>query len=396
VDETRLLRVEASPGEAHRRARPVRRARQEPHKFYLPLARSDCQIVLTFRDETIVVIESGPAFDASVWKLLSEEVAQSIGDRPPKVGREYSFSSFRVAGSWRGTRSGVQILPPPDHAPRAPVETAEHPFILEFPLQATDYWPHTNYRRMREHRNLTRLLNVLLVGSTCVQLPRSAHFWASVPSAEGSEIKWVQQIYFAKLGDLVIAELSPPAGEELDQMETAQYYTEVGRDGRGLCVPSDLDESICLYQRLGETYRAKFDRAAFWMDMASRQWSMSVSSSFASLISAAEALTERGAIHRVHCEKCLDTRQHEVPGATERFRAFFERYAPGASLGVRRAEMYGLRSGVLHGSKLLQLDRSLQFGWDPPGSNQLELYGELSGLMRMAARNWLKEPGTDT
>jgi hypothetical protein len=51
-----------------------------------------------------------------------------------KIGRDYSFSGFRVAGSWRGDRSGLQILPPPEQAPRAPVEIAEHPFILEFPV----------------------------------------------------------------------------------------------------------------------------------------------------------------------------------------------------------------------------------------------------------------------
>src|ERR1700674_1453166 len=53
---------------------------------------------------------------------------------PQKVGREFSFNTFRVGGWWRGERSGVQILPPPEGAPRAPVEIADHPFILEFPI----------------------------------------------------------------------------------------------------------------------------------------------------------------------------------------------------------------------------------------------------------------------
>src|ERR1700730_2964315 len=47
------------------------------------------------------------------------------------------------------------------------------------------------------------------------------------------------------------------------------------------------------------------------------------------------SLTERGSIHRVYCETCKADSQHEVPGATERFHAFFEKYAPGESLRER-------------------------------------------------------------
>jgi hypothetical protein len=38
---------------------------------------------------------------------------------------------------------------------------------------------------MREHRNLTLLLNVLLAGRTSLQPRRSDHFWASVPCEDG-------------------------------------------------------------------------------------------------------------------------------------------------------------------------------------------------------------------
>jgi hypothetical protein len=104
---------------------------KNPNKFYLPLARSACRIALTFHDKKITAIEPGPAFDGVEWARISEEIEQSILDGLPKIGREYSFSSLRVTGSWRGKRSGVQILPPPDNAPHADLEIADHPFILE-------------------------------------------------------------------------------------------------------------------------------------------------------------------------------------------------------------------------------------------------------------------------
>jgi hypothetical protein len=221
-----------------------------PNKLYLPPAGSSCRIGLTFRDKKLIAIEPGPAFDAVEWERVSEEIEKSILAGPPKVGREYSFSSFRVLGSWRGDCSGVQILPPPDDAPRAPVEMAEHPFILEFPIKASDFWPVTKHRRLREHRKLTLLLNVLLAGRTSFQSRRVEHFWAILSRDNNSfETKWVQQSFFAKLGAVVINDLSPPAGEQLEEVESNKYYTQVER-GRGLRVPTDLDESICCYLAL--------------------------------------------------------------------------------------------------------------------------------------------------
>jgi len=72
------------------------------NKPYLPLAGSSCRIGLTFRDKKIVAIEPGPAFDAAEWERASEEIEKSILAGPVKVGREHSFSSFRVLGSWQG------------------------------------------------------------------------------------------------------------------------------------------------------------------------------------------------------------------------------------------------------------------------------------------------------
>lgn len=390
-----------------------------PNKFYLPLAGSSCRIALTFRKKKIVAIEPGQAFDAAEWDRVRDEIEKSTLVGPMKIGREYSFSSFRVLGSWQGERSGVQILPAPDDAPRAHVEMAEHPFIIEFPIKPSNYWQVTNHRRMRVHRNLTLLLNVLLAGRTSLQSLQSEYFWAGLPryhdrqqnkwsqkvrqfffwwsryppnaSMIDYESRWVQQFFFAKLGRAVIDELSPPAAEQLEEVEPQEYYTTVGHDGRGLRVPTDLDESICCYTVLSAEKRAKFDRATFWMDMASRQWTISVSSSFASLVSAVESLTDRGTTHQVYCDECKVHCQHEVPGATERFRAFFEKYAPSAALLSRRSKMYSLRSGILHGSELMQLDQDLAFGYDPPWWNERELHEELWGLTHIALRNWLKE-----
>lgn len=347
-----------------------------PNTFYLPLAGSACQIKLTFSNrKEIVSIEPGPAFDEAQWEQIVQEVERT---GPYRVGRDCSFSSYRVTGSWRGKRSGVQILPPPADAPLAPVEMAEHPFILEFPVKVSERWPITNFRRLREHRQLTFLLNALLAGRTTIQPRRPRHLWA-IANEEGAsqEVKWVQEFYFTKFGKVMQDELSQPDAEALEEVDPEAYYETVGHDGRGLRVPTDLDESICCYMGLSKANRDKFGRASFWTQMASRQWTDSLSASFASLAIAIESLAESGRTERA-----------------AKFRNFIEQYAPGASLEDRRREMYGLRSDILHGSGLMEMDQDTHFGWGPPEQKEMDLMNELWGLTSMAMRNWLKNPST--
>jgi hypothetical protein len=229
-------------------------------------------------------------------------------------------------------------------------------------------------------------------------LPRRAEFfWASVPKVDGgSDVRWVQRYFAADLGESVTVELSPPASELLEVIDPEKYYTTIGHDARPLRVPADLDRSICLYQQLSQVDRGKFDRAAFWFDMASRYWDVSVSSSFASLVSAIESLTGRGTTHRAYCERCKTYLNHEVPSTTERFRAIIEKHAPGAALKSRRTKMYTLRSRILHGSELMQIDEDLAFGWDPPWWNQREMHDELWRTTRLVLRNWLRDPSEKT
>ncbi len=360
--------------------------------LYIPLARDKCKVALTYKGTKIIAIRPGMAFDRSEWERICAEIEMSLLDGPRKVGRGISFNTFRVEGWWRGERSGVQILPPPDGAPRARFEIADHPFILEFPIAVAsdDLWEITNHRRRREHQRLTQLLNLLLVGNSKFLPARSRHFWAQVQPLGEPEIKWVQEYYFAQFGDVVADELSSPVGDKLREIESQKYYREIGHDGSGLRVPDDLDDLICRYQSLPSTLRAKFDRATYWMRIASRQWEDSMSASFASLVSAAEALTDKGSKHILYCDTCKKEYPHDAPGPTENFQNFFERYAPDPGLKQRRNEMYRMRSMILHGSELMQLDQDRAFGWDPPWWNERELHSELWSLIRIAARNWLK------
>jgi hypothetical protein len=349
-----------------------------PARFYLPLAREQCRVVLTYRDRQIVSVEPGPAFDAARWEVIAEEIETSVLTGPMKVGRDYSFAGHRVQGYWRGERSGVQILPPHPDAPLVPYEMGEHPFILEFPVQEARLWPITNHRRLRHHRDLTLVLNALLRSRITLQPHRSHHCWGCIhrPGA-GAETLWVQNAYFAPLGECMRDAPSPLTEERLTVIESDVYYTQLmGIDGQGLRVPSDLDDSICRYLDLAPDGRRAFDRAAYWLDIASHQWHLSMSASFAAIVSAVESLGDRAL------------------RPMRRFHDFFERYAAGATLADRRNRMYDLRSGILHGSDLMELDRDRFFGWDPPSEDESDLLRELWTVTGTAVRNWLRNPPT--
>lgn len=351
-------------------------AAADPVPFYLPLAGDKCQVKLLFAGgKRLVAIEPGPAFDPVRWSKVECDVARS---GIPMFGRDITFSSFRVVGSWRGKDSGIQILPAPVTAPVAPVELAEHAFILEFPMVASDDHQISNYRRRQTHRELTMLLNVLLVGRTSSHVGLARHLWAIVPGEDPGldRVKWVQEFYFADIGEIWQKEPSTPSEVAIAELEPEKYYATVGHDGGPLRVPADLDNSICTYLELrkNEALRKKFEIAAFWMDMASRQWTLSFSASFASLAIACEALGER------------------TLRPTARFTNFIERYAPGGSLAAQRTAMYGLRSDIMHGSGLIEMDQGTDIGWAPPEQGQKDLLEVLWGLARVAIRNWINDP----
>lgn len=55
------------------------------------------------------------------------------------------------------------------------------------------------------------------------------------------------------------------------------------------------------------------------------------------------------------------------------------------------SKMYALRSGILHGSSLMQMDQDIAFGFNPLDFNEAELHRELWSITRLALRNWLKK-----
>lgn len=274
------------------------------NRLYLPQAGKTSRLALSFKGNRISAVERGADFDADEWSRISTTIHALLNSPPDKIGRDIAFSGKPVTGWWRGAKSGVQIRPPPVGAPTPPPnENAEHPFILEFPLHSDAELGVTFLPR--ERTKLVRLLNVLLSVRVNDVPQRNESVWANTGLESNQNCyAWLKRSYFADIGQVLADALSPPDCEPLAVIAPDAYYSALGRDANPLRVPSDLDESICRYRELGPADREKFDRALFWLDVASRQWTTSMSASFASLVSAIESLTERGSKHRVYCGEC--------------------------------------------------------------------------------------------
>jgi len=351
--------------------------------------------VLQYEGKEVASVARGAACTRDEWSQLPAVFADVLLKGTPRIGRETSFCYLRVDAHWTGPDSRVQILPPVDTWPKAPQEYAEHPFVLEFPVLESSSWSVTNHRRIREHRRLTLLLNLLLATRTNAQLNRAEGLWALDPSSSGGDLraKWLQRGFLEPIGQIIQQDLTPCRGPGLEEIDAAAYYEKVlGIDGKPLRVPTDLDRSITVYGALTADTRRILDRSLYWLDIAARQPSWSAS--FTALVTAVESLTTRGAQHQLHCPICNRQVHHESPGPTERFRAFFETYAPGEGLRKDRTLMYEMRSRIVHGGDVMEIDFDPSHFWTPPDWSEREVARELWRVTRVALRNWLRTHGT--
>jgi hypothetical protein len=312
----------------------------EKSALYIPLYGT-CKLILRFKENRVSNIERGAHFDETEWNAVSAELDALIDAHTDEFGRAIVFSGRRVDGFWRGAHSGVQILPSPEGAPTLPQEIGQHPFVLEIPLTSDPEWTVKNRRRMREHRKIALLLNVLLRGRISCETRQTRFTWATTmrtpvrnvgaveiggvgPGDAWHRVEWVQCSYMADIGAIFADAPSEARTNPLKVLPVDEYYGGRGQADRGLCVPADLDESICAYKRLPRRQRERFDRALFWLDLASEYWPISMSSSFASLVSAVESLIQRGEVHKLRCNDCDKSFDHDVPESEpNRGRRFF-------------------------------------------------------------------------
>lgn len=362
--------------------------------FYLPMAGDTCQIVIKYKNKKINSLLPGKAFDAGRWAEASSLINGLVDGGQKRVGRQIGFSAKRVSGNWRGANSNIQICAPPANAPLPNELIAENPFVLEFPFVQSGISRIDNYRLGREHCRYCRVLNVILFSHIQFHGIRQKKFWAQLWPKDGQpdsvEYRWVQNGYFVDIGEVVAEGHSSPSDPLAMVFSSSVYYLPQTFHGDYLTVPDNLDSLLCNYQSLTLENKEKFDRAAYWFDIAYRQWEISASASYFSLVAAIEALSGKVESDKVKCDQCGIEYKPIASGAIRAFKDFLEKYAQGTGLNGQRNKMYSLRSNIAHGSGLLLLDNEYYFGWDPVSERERDLQWELWRVTKMAMLNWLK------
>jgi hypothetical protein len=355
----------------------------------IPEAGPKCQVKLLFNERGLRDVEKGPAFDHWRWSAISDEISGGLLKGTPKFGRDISFVTARVGGYWTGERSKIQILPMPPGAVDTTVVTADHPFILEFPLRDRGCSEVTNYCRRRDHRQLTLLLNLLLPWNvTTYSSARKEPLWVTVPREGKILPEWLSPGYIADIGHLLLETPSSTASNRLGMYDREEDVRFSGRDD--LIIRSDLDELLCTYKSLPKDSKEILDRSLYWFWQSRRQWSISTSTSVVALVSSIESMLKSEKTHTNYCDICNEEIAHQAPSVGKLFREYLENYATGESNRAARGKMYELRSSIVHGDRIMLIDEEKEFGWDYPSYYQYNVITELWGVARTSLINWLK------
>lgn len=323
-----------------------------------------------------ISLKTGPAFKPSDQeKLKSALDEQVLAEGPLKIARTVLFGRVPVAG-WFRFGDEFQILPVPPEAPRPEQLVGEHPCMLEVAYHGSTGVNIDVIRRMKRVREIELQCALLLVpyvhaASTSV----SFHWVLDFPGGDISAPSRFLQAGYQWPGANVQSETFSATADfpAMAQCNVQAYYASRGvAGGDVLQVPANLSESLGRIGALSAADRKRFLRAAYWYQQSFKVWSTSRSLAFTALVSAIEAM-------------CPPTPQGGRIQQT--FIDFVERHASGIPERDRK-RLYGVRSAISHGGKLLHADE-VAWGLTLQSANEYNDLRLLSSIVRAVLINWL-------
>jgi hypothetical protein len=334
--------------------------------------------------------------DAVLQQLLEDVDADLKNDEIVEYGRSFLFASRPVRGGLRFQAATMQIIPPPDNAPRSNALTAEHPFVLEHPIRAYRT-PELRFRRL--YKNAAEwawILNVFVNGSIRIQGIRPRQMWATRPLQIEEPPFWATELYVVPGFEGVAPHLTEFHGPMAASIAPEIYYGDPRTQMEGgmsldeFSFPSDLDAMVRAFLGLGAEQRRRFLRSAASIYLARGLWDVSISSSFLACVQAIETLVDRAPE-----KKCAACGRDTAPGPTRLFRELLDRYKGDAHWPKKVLnEIYAERSALAHGRYLFQMDEApwsagMATGLSSWGEN--EVFSPALSLAKTVLRNWLVE-----
>lgn len=342
-------------------------------------AKHNYALKIELKDGQVVKITAGKSLTRQeLDELLDQLEADLKDDEIAEYGVEILFAHRPVAGGFRFDSLPMQILPPPPEAPRPPPE-GEHPFVLEYPMRAYRTPELRLKRRYNEAVKWARILNALLNGPIgWYSSPRSRKMWATKSDDIESAYFWANRAYDFPGRRWLTNELSEQ-GALLPIVPADAYFR--GTPSRAhsdlpldtFFVPDNLDRLVATFLNLDRTRQRQFLRCANSIYIARELWAISVSSYFLACVQAIETLVGESKQHR-----------------TKQFKEFVDTYCNTTETEPEVVNnLYKMRSDIVHGRYLFQLDATPGFFNLVASSQELQTFGSALTLAKNGLRNWL-------
>ena len=362
-----------------------RGAQFRPTEVEYRTVQDDVVLTLTYRDGVIVDATAGPSLTTELEAELSSRIdAELVHGAKTAAVRSVLFCDRPVAGWWRYDDE-FQIAPAPAYAPRADELSADHPFILEVTHHPSTWWEIQQQRARRRTYDIALVLSLALRYHLRIPGPQARKHWVLVrdPAADALrfDARWCQEGYFIEGFDQYVDELSAPGHDAtpLPLVPGADYYGPGFMDYPfELSGPHELADIFATFSVLAGDERERFLRACYWQYLGSTMWSQSQSLYLTCLINSVECLASIG------------PERSEPEGPTLLFKALMKRLGPGAPSGTRVDNVYGARSHVTHGERLMHYDQApFRMALDQGSAIDRQAMDDARVLSRGAILNWL-------
>lgn len=365
--------------------------RVSEHEISFP-ASHDYRLQLKMQHGQITTISSGESLSEQELNDLLDQVEADLKDEQIAVyGAEILFARRPVTGAFRFTSTPMQILPSPREAPRPPTMTADHPFVLEYPIQSSQT---PNVRYLRRRKNAVEwawVLNALLHGSIKYSSSRVRTMWAIKSGESICAPFWAQEFYIVR-GFRAFTSALSELGDPLSVVPADSYFGD--RRARAhlpidtFFLPDNFDSLVGAFLKLDCDSRRRFMRSAAAIYMAGELWDVSISSYFLACVQAIETLVDRPS-----ATPCPTCGKNTRPGPTQLFREFVDKYCQTSDVDQTVVQkLYSVRSALAHGSYLFEIDEApfaANLGASVASHHELEISRSALTLAKEAARNWL-------
>ena len=345
----------------------------------------------------ITNIEPGPSLGSDDITQIAEKVqALLLNASEFCIGQVVMFSRLPLNG-WFRYRDRFQLIPVPPEAPRPDPgmwAVGGFPLLLQYRFAGSPDPSLQNLRRFNTHRELELLCSALSQHIEGAIPPMVRYHWftrtSGDPPQQFTEFGPEGYGWPAFSGGLAPEYSSVDAWKVVRRIPHEEYYQQpnlwVGAD---LMLPETFEWLLDAYFQRDPEERDRFIRASHWYQFANYGAAGGYATGrYSALCSAVETLMGPEPSHQKKCSRCGRT---VGGGVSRRFRQFLEQWAPGPSISAAdRTRLYGLRSKVTHGGRLLHSDR---FGWGVAFSpGRLQDWADFSAmqlLVRVILINWL-------